>query len=519
MGRLSTMKQTPDEGGTMLIRTLGSQKTRKDSAIAESPVPNNGMICNGRSSTCRKSTQSTKSLKTSAQASTLKEKALTPYWNKRVKALSKRLWLPTKIDSHDLDSILLNGLLKGTVGESWFSIELKSPPNKNSQQTFLPYFRFSLVDFTDSGDTVIRSRRIRIYPNSEQQSILRKWYGGARYVYNKTIEYLKQSNTKANWMEVKKYIFSLLPDWAKEIPYQIKSMAVKEACRAVKMAKKKFKQIGKFQFVKFRSKKKQKDTIYLPKTSVKEDGFYKTLLGKIFITEKIGEVKYDCKMMYYQGRYFLIKPEDKPIRTPENQRKKIVSLDPGVRTFQAFYSPELCGFIGGNKDFGRICRLCAYMDKLVSKISHAKGRRKYRLRKALNRMRWKIRDLISEIHHKAANFLCKNYDVIIIPTFEVSKMVVKSARKIISKTVRAMLSWCHYRFKQILKYKGELLSCKVYADFSEAYTSKTCSWCGWIDKKLSGKKIFKCKSCGMEIDRDLNGARGFYLKSVIENNI
>jgi putative transposase len=179
----------------------------------------------------------------------------------------------------------------------------------------------------------------------------------------------------------------------------------------------------------------------------------------------------------------------------------------------------MCGFFGDKESFGRICRLCCFLDDLLSRISKAKGKKKRRMQKAADRMRWKIRDLILEIHHKTANFLCKTFDIILIPSFEVSEMVVKLARNLRSKTVRAMLTWAHYRFKQILKSKCELMSCQIFDDLSEAYTSKTCSACGWIDQKLGGKKVFKCKSCKSEIDRDVNGARGFFLRSVIKLGI
>jgi putative transposase len=278
----------------------------------------------------KKKTTVTALSKTLVLDSTLKEKDLLPYWSKQAKKLSDKLWLPTKTDLPDSDLNLLNGLLRQTVGNSWFSVELRNRRSKSLQMTFLPSFTFSPVGFTASENTVIRSRKIRFYPNAKQREILRRWFGCARYVYNKTIEYLKQPGTKANWMEIKTEIINSLPDWAKEVPYQIKSMAIKEACQAVKNAKIKYKKTGKPQNVKFRSRKKRQDTIYIPKTAVKELGFYVKSIGEIYFSETVGNTKYDCKVMFYQGRYFFVKPEDKPIQTPDNQRISIVSLNPDV---------------------------------------------------------------------------------------------------------------------------------------------------------------------------------------------
>jgi putative transposase len=74
-----------------------------------------------------------------------------------------------------------------------------------------------------------------------------------------------------------------------------------------------------------------------------------------------------------------------------------------------------------------------------------------------------------------------------------------------------MLTWAHYRFKQFLKFKAKEYSSNVI-DVNEAYTSKTCSYCGTI-QNIGSKKTMKCKNCGVAVDRDLNGARGIFLKN------
>lgn len=78
------------------------------------------------------------------------------------------------------------------------------------------------------------------------------------------------------------------------------------------------------------------------------------------------EVKYDCRVILENGRYFLIKPEDRAIKRPDNQRLPVVALDPGVRTFQTIYSENIAGKFG-ESDFSRIYRLCYILDKLYSK--------------------------------------------------------------------------------------------------------------------------------------------------------
>jgi putative transposase len=56
-----------------------------------------------------------------------------------------------------------------------------------------------------------------------------------------------------------------LPDWAKTALYQIKKIAVKDACIAVREAKRKFKQSDPINQCKFRSRKDRQQTVYIPK--------------------------------------------------------------------------------------------------------------------------------------------------------------------------------------------------------------------------------------------------------------
>jgi putative transposase len=38
-------------------------------------------------------------------------------------------------------------------------------------------------------------------------------------------------------------------------------------------------------------------------------------------------------------------------------------------------------------------------------------------------------------------------------------------------------------------------------------SSKTCSWCGWVDEDLTlADRIFQCEACGYVDDRDANAA-------------
>jgi len=121
--------------------------------------------------------------------------------------------------------------------------------------------------------TVTKSRKILIHLSPDQRRLVRKWFGVARYVFNKTIELLRDGDVKANWKAIKTGLLNDLPEWAKEVPYQIKSIAVKDACTAVGSAKKKYNSTGKIQQVRFRSRKNLIQSCYIPKTAIKAGEF------------------------------------------------------------------------------------------------------------------------------------------------------------------------------------------------------------------------------------------------------
>ncbi|MGK7924541.1 MAG: RNA-guided endonuclease InsQ/TnpB family protein [Spirulina sp.] len=342
----------------------------------------------------------------------------------------------------------------------------------------------------------------------------------ARYVYNRTVEYLQQEGTQANWKKIKGGILKSLPEWSKSIPYQIKSIAIRDACIAVREAKKKYKETGEIQKVKFRSRKKPVQSCYIPSSAVTEKGIYWTTLGELDYTENLPKEHGDCRIVIHQGCYYLClsieEQQEKTelrLRSVTENQGRVVALDPGVRNFLTFLSENSYGWIGSD-DIGRIQRLCYHLDDLISRSTKAKSKKKQRMRKAANRIRLKIRHLVDELHHQVARFLVDNFDVILLPTFEVSQMILKSSRKIRAKSVRQMLSWSHYRFECFLKHKAKEAG-KLVLDVNEAYTSKTVSWTGEIIPNLGGRKVIK-GSDGLKMDRDLNGARGIFLRALVD---
>jgi putative transposase len=344
--------------------------------------------------------------------------------------------------------------------------------------------------------------------------MLSRWFGVSRFVYNQTVESLRQPGTKASWMSLKTGSIHDLPDWASDVPYQIKSIAIRDACQAVSNAKKKFKETGEFHSVKFRSKKQPYQTLFIPKSAISELGVYQTRLGTLKMAETLPESPKDSRLIKENDDYFLCVPHESPIILRNQQREpscRVVSCDPGIRTFLTLFSEDGFGWLG-LQSINKIQRLCTYLDDLLSRADSSRRPKRRNLRRAANRLRRRIRNLVDELHHKVAKFLVENFDLILLPTFETSDMTKRGGRKLRKKSVRQMLTLSHYRFKKFLHHKAKEYG-KVVIDVCEAYTSQTVSWTGEVIANLGGRKVIKA-SDGTIMDRDLNGARGIFLRAL-----
>lgn len=133
----------------------------------------------------------------------------------------------------------------------------------------------------------------------------------------------------------------------------------------------------------------------------------------------------------------------------EQASLRVCALDPGVRTFQTVFDATRGHALQvGDRDMNRIVRLCKAQDLLISaQTKEQKSKRRSKLKRAVRRLRDRIRNLIDEVHKQLASYLARNYDLVMIPKFEVSQMIRKADRKIASKTARQMATWAHYRFR------------------------------------------------------------------------
>jgi len=388
------------------------------------------------------------------------------------------------------------------------------------------------------------SKKITIYPTEKQKKIIHKWFYECIKVYNKCVELYEKDKKyfDLGYMKRKIDIFKILYDGKKPAPYDMLTDEVRIFCSNLKSAETNLSNnhIRKFNLNKKEYKRKNY-SIFIPKTTIKNDSIYKSHLGKVEGMKNVKNIKTinDCRLIYIKdkNRYELIITTNTNIKNINN-REKVVALDPGEKIFMSYFGEKTFGMIGENmrtkileqeKEIRRLQRI-------FNKGQNKKGKKlknKKKIQKKIRRKYNKINDIVKELHNKTALFLCKNYEKVLIPEFETQKMVknkiikkenisreeLKEKLKEYTKERRldGRVKFClnmlsHYRFRQHLINKSNEYGCKIYI-VTEEYTSKTCTKCGHISE-IYKNRIKDCEKCKYKINRDINGARNILLKNI-----
>lgn len=133
------------------------------------------------------------------------------------------------------------------------------------------------------------------------------------------------------------------------------------------------------------------------------------------------------------------------------------------------------------------------------------------LKRRLAKLRRNLHGWMESAHYDSANFLLRNFDLVIEPKLDVSELVQKKTRVISSATARKMLTWSHYKFRERLTSASTRYAGRHVLQSTEPGTSKTCTNCGFWKADLGGAKTYTCNRCKVVTDRDVAGARNNFL--------
>lgn len=141
--------------------------------------------------------------------------------------------------------------------------------------------------------------------------------------------------------------------------------------------------------------------------------------------------------------------------------------------------------------------------QLQRKLSQKKpGSLKYReLEKKIIKMEQKVSNKRRDTLHKISAQLAEKYDYVFVETLNLKEMAKTSHLS------KATYDNSYSLFLELLQYKMKKKGGKVVKINKWFPSSKTCNCCGYINKDLQlSTKEWKCPTCGMVHDRDINAA-------------
>ena len=427
------------------------------------------------------------------------------------------------------------------------NIYTKETDNNN---TIKKYVRIGISKKEKPINTCIKCINQIIYPTIQQREILQSYMTQCKNVYDKCIDKYNENNNYFNsGIKVKVQIFEeLYGTNKKEAPYDMLTDEVNKFIANLKSNLTQIKNKTKKHFT-FKYKDTTKtQSINIPKNSINKTSIFPQKLNKMKGLNLIERPEHDCRLIYnpLHKRYKISIPTTIQIKQKEN-REKIVAIDPGINKFISYYSDSKYGYIGEKvtKVLKTEIEKGEKYDKILKQNKNKKGKA-IKNKKSIKKKRLlnneTIRNKIKELHNQTAKYLCDNYEIIVLPHLEVSKLSnvkrkikeikestieenikktelkkLQKSRKIERRMLRYAYKLSHYKFKEILINKSKEYNSKV-EEISEAYTSQICTKCGKISKKYENR-IKECLYCGLKIDRDINASRNIYLKYVSENNL
>ena len=366
---------------------------------------------------------------------------------------------------------------------------------------------------------MLRTIKIRLYPNKEQEQTLNKVLGCYRFVYNHMLA-LKQKEYNENKVslglcELSKYFFGTLRNdgqytWLKEQNTKVMNQSLRQMLTAYDNFFKQHKG-----FPKFKSKKDKQSALF-PLNAISRTNTFET--KHISLTKPLKNLKFRCSDLYFKrlqkynknirratlsktksGNFFLsvlIEMEDAEVKKFGRTDKK-VGIDLGVKDFVITSDGE----VFENKHFftkqeKKIKKLQRQLCK-KQKGSNNRNKQRIRLAKAFEKMTNKKENYI----HSVVNELLKYNDVVFMEDLNVSGMLRNH------HLAKAINEVGFYRFKQVLVDKANNNDKKVVFVDRFYPSSKTCHHCGYVNKDLKlSDRSWTCPVCGTKHDRDINAA-------------
>ena len=371
-----------------------------------------------------------------------------------------------------------------------------------------------------------KSIRIELKLTNEQKIKVCKTIGTERFIYNEYIKYNQEQyelgNKFVSAFDFSKYINNIYlpsnPDkkWIKDVS----SKSVKQAMIYGEKAFKNFFK-GLSGFPVFKKKGKNEIGAYFVKDNKKDFEFYRHKIKiptlKFVRVKEYGYIPKNANIKSgtiskVADRYFLslVMEVDDIVKT-ENKNIKGLGVDLGIKDTAVCSDGRIFKNINKTKKVKKLKKkIKREQRKMARSIEYSKSNKiKLKECKNFNKKKLKMQRLFYRLNCIRDDYNNKMVDeitrtklkYITIEDLKVSNMM---KNKHLSKAIQEQ-NFYAIRTKLINKCKERNIEIRLVDTFYPS--SKTCSCCGEIKKDLKlNDRIYKCSSCGLEIDRDYNAS-------------
>lgn len=349
-----------------------------------------------------------------------------------------------------------------------------------------------------------RAYKYRIYPTTEQVTLLEQTFGCVRFIYNSILRWRTDAyyidQTKINYNTASSYLTELKKN--PDLPWlnDVSCVPLQQSLRHQQTAFKNFFE-GRAKYPTFK-KKRSKQSAEFTKSAFKfRDGQLfiaksKQPLNVRWSRELPSEPTTITISKDSAGRYFVsclcrFEPKSLPIS------KNTVGIDLGLKDLVITSN----GFKSGNPRFTR--RFANKLAKAQRKLSKKKkgSSNFHKARKKVARIQAKIADCRRDFTHKLTSQLINDNQVICCESLSVKNMVKN--RKL-SKAI-SDANWSE--FVRQLTYKAQWYGRTVVQIDKWYPSSKRCNCCGHVVDSLPlYVRSWQCPECLTQLDRDVNAS-------------
>ena len=364
---------------------------------------------------------------------------------------------------------------------------------------------------------MLRSVKIRLYPDKEQTTMINKLLGCCRFVYNQVlarkINQYKEYNISENRSTLS-YSFhhELLNnsefEWLKEQNTKVLKQSIMDMLSAYKHF---FEQHTGYP--KFKSKHDNKQSCRFEIGAISKRNNYTNY--KLSLAN-IKNIKFRCNKKYAKylqkhhdnirqatlsklpcGEYYLSILVDGPLTHKVKETNSAVGIDLGVKDFVITSEGEVFDNLHFKKN--ETDKIKKLQKQLSKKQKGSNNRNKVRIR--LAKVYKKINDKKQYYLHQVSNSLINENQIICMENLNVKGMVKNH------KLAESILEMNFGEFRRILEYKARWYNRKIVFVDRFYPSSKKCHNCGYINKILTlNDRQWICPNCGKLINRDYNAA-------------